>query len=155
ILSYVDFTAVRADPRFAGGEAQAWTSDPCHGVAFFCGTPLDGRGLPAPAARVVRAIAAAIRQVRLRRGSVYHRRLYAAQDPKAIMMETGRKLVLGRPMATALPNFVDPSVAEMRRQARIGAIAESALVPTVLPLQIVTIGRLALVCCPGEFTTTA
>ena len=27
--------------------------------------------------------------------------------------------------------------------------------PTVLPLQIVVVGRLALVCCPGEFTTVA
>ncbi|MEL0028916.1 MAG: neutral/alkaline non-lysosomal ceramidase N-terminal domain-containing protein, partial [Perlucidibaca sp.] len=48
-----------------------------------------------------------------------------------------------------------PLVAELRRQAQAGAVRESALVPTVLPLQIVTIGALALVCCPGEFTTTA
>ena len=27
--------------------------------------------------------------------------------------------------------------------------------PTVLPLQIVRVGELAIVCCPGEFTTTA
>src|SRR5690606_32289784 len=37
----------------------------------------------------------------------------------------------------------------------IGAIDKSCLVPTILPLQIVRIGPLALVCCPGEFTTTA
>jgi neutral ceramidase len=29
------------------------------------------------------------------------------------------------------------------------------MVPTVLPLQIIRIGTVALVCCPGEFTTTA
>ena len=41
------------------------------------------------------------------------------------------------------------------RQARIGAIDKSDMVPSVMPLQIVRIGDLALVCCPGEFTGTA
>ena len=54
-----------------------------------------------------------------------------------------------------MPDFVDPTVAELKRQARVGAIRQSALVPTVLPLQIVRVGTLALDCCPGEFTTTA
>ncbi|MGB4343756.1 MAG: neutral/alkaline non-lysosomal ceramidase N-terminal domain-containing protein, partial [Moraxellaceae bacterium] len=54
-----------------------------------------------------------------------------------------------------LPGCADPLVGEMKRQARRGAIGNSAMVPTVLPLQIVTIGQVAIVCCPGEFTTTA
>ena len=37
---------------------------------------------------------------------------------------------------------------EQRKSAQI-------MVPTVLPLQIVTIGQVAIVCCPGEFTTMA
>src|SRR5262249_30588277 len=63
---------------------------------------------------------------------------------------------LGRPLdRIATPDVVDPTVAEMKRQARIGAIKDSPLVPSVLPLQIVRLGSLALVCCPGEVTTTA
>ncbi|MDQ8037670.1 MAG: neutral/alkaline non-lysosomal ceramidase N-terminal domain-containing protein, partial [Pedobacter sp.] len=54
-----------------------------------------------------------------------------------------------------LPDFADPLVKELKRQAKLGATKKSALVPTVLPLQIVRIGTLALICCPGEFTTTA
>ena len=50
---------------------------------------------------------------------------------------------------------MDATIKELKRQARVGAIRESALVPTVLPLQIVTIGQLALICCPGEVTTIA
>jgi neutral ceramidase len=50
---------------------------------------------------------------------------------------------------------VDPLVAEMKRQAQCGAIVESNMVPTVLPLQIIRLGSLVLVCCPGEFTTMA
>jgi neutral ceramidase len=88
--------------------------------------------------------------------SDYYCRLYAAQGAKAIMLEAGRKVSLGRPLGrNLLPAFVDPTLAELTRQVEIGAIKESPLVPTVLPLQIVRIGKLAIVCCPGEFTTTA
>ncbi|MCD6060055.1 MAG: ceramidase, partial [Moraxellaceae bacterium] len=38
ILTYVDFTAIHAEPRFADGNAEAWTSAPCPGVAVARGT---------------------------------------------------------------------------------------------------------------------
>lgn len=163
IFSYVDFTNIKADPAFANGDQDAWTSEPCHGVAFFAGTPVDGPGMPKPIAMVSRVIANAVKRRRLKRldsmspeDQSYYRRLYAAQGPKAILMEAGRKQVLGQPLdKIMLPDFADPTVAEMKRQARRGAIRKSAMVPTVLPLQIVIIGQVAIVCCPGEFTTTA
>jgi neutral ceramidase len=163
IFSYADFTAVTAEPRFANGATDATTSEPCHGVAFFAGTPVDGRGLPPALAALSRFIAGVIKRRRLARlaqlppdEQAYYRRIYAAQGPKAILLEAGRKVVLGRPLkAMALPDFVDPTTAELKRQARIGAIDQSELVPTVLPLQIVRVGGLAIVCCPGEFTTIA
>ncbi|MEO8603285.1 MAG: neutral/alkaline non-lysosomal ceramidase N-terminal domain-containing protein [bacterium] len=163
IFSYADFTAIKAEPGFANGHDDAYTSEPCHGVSFFAGTPVDGRGMPPFLVTVSRWIAAAIKRRRLARldqaspeDRDYYRRIYAAQGAKAILLEAGRKIILGRPLrALALPDFVDPSTAELKRQARSGAIDASPLVPTVLPLQIVRIGELAIVCCPGEFTTTA
>jgi neutral ceramidase len=163
IFSYADFTAITAEPRFANGHTDASTSEPCHGVAFFAGTPVDGRGMPPVLAAVARTVAGFLKRRRLARlaqmpsaDQDYYRRLYAAQGPKAIMLEAGRKRVLGRTLdAIAMPDFADPTTAELKRQARIGAIEQSPLVPTVLPLQIVRLGELAIVCCPGEFTTTA
>ncbi|MEL0027220.1 MAG: neutral/alkaline non-lysosomal ceramidase N-terminal domain-containing protein, partial [Perlucidibaca sp.] len=116
VLSYVDFTAIHADPAMAGGEPQAWTSDPCHGVAFFAGTPVDGLGVPPALAAVMRTGARALRAWRLgplsRLGAderAYYRRLYAAQGPKDILMEAGRKLALGRPLdRLPVPDAVDP-----------------------------------------------
>lgn len=163
IFSYADFSAIKADPRFANGNDDACTSEPCHGVSFFAGTPVDGRGMPPFLVMLARVVAGFLKKRRLARleklpkaDQDYYRRIYAAQGPKAILLEAGRKLILGRPLRDrALPDFVDPTTAELRRQARVGAINESPLVPTVLPLQIVRIGGLAIVCCPGEFTTTA
>lgn len=161
VFSYADLSAVHAGAEFADGEAQAYTSEPCHGVAFFAGTPVDGPGIAPPLAAIIKRAALLTQQRRLRRGKdaaeqAYDRGLYAAQSPKAVLLEAGRKRILGRPLARmALPGFLDPAVAELKRQVQAGAVQDSALVPSVLPLQIVRIGNLALLCCPGEFTTTA
>ncbi len=163
VLSYVDFTQQQADSRFCDGHENAFTSEPCHGVSFFTGTPVDGRGMPMILGVVARKISRGLRKYRLSRmdtyspeDRAYYQRLYAAQGPKDILLEAGRKQVLGHKIdELPLPDFADPLVKELKRQARQGAIRKSALVPTVLPLQIVRIGQLALVCCPGEFTTTA
>jgi neutral ceramidase len=163
VLSYVDFTAIHADARYADGNAEAWTSEPCHGVAFARGTRVDGPGLPGLLAAGAAKLAAALKRKRLGDNSglpateqAHYRRLYAAQGEKDILIEAGRKLILGRALdKLPVPGFADPLVKELKRQMRAGALARSPFVPTVLPLQIVAVGQLALVCCPGEFTTTA
>jgi len=161
ILSFVDLTQIHAAPEFANGRTDAWTSDPCHGASFFQGTPVDGPGTPAVLITAITVLANSVKSLRLNpflRGSKdvdYYRRLYASQGDKAILLEAGRKQILGRPMEGVLPSIVDPLIGELKRQINVGAIKESPLVATRLPLQIVTIGQLALVCCPGEFTTIA
>ncbi len=161
ILRYIDFSAIHAAAEFTGGDIDAWTSDPCHGTAFFQGTPVDGPGASGVLITPIAKLADAVRALRLsplmRRtaSAAYYRRLYAAQGVKSIMLETGRKLIFGRPMGTTLPSGIDPLIGELKRQIQAGAIIDSPLVPTHLPIQIVVLGQLALVCCPGEFTTTA
>jgi len=163
ILSYCDFTAIRVDQRFADGDRDACTSEPCHGVAFFRGTRIDGPGLPPLVGVVAETIARALKARRLRAlerkppaEQVYLRRVYAAQGAKDILLEAGPKRMLGAALGGPwIPGLLDPSIAELKRQVRMGAVTESALVPTVLPLQIVVVGQLALLCCPGEFTTIA
>ncbi len=163
VFSYVDFAAIRADPAFANGTTDAATSEPCHGVAFFAGTPVDGPGLPRPLVWLLSKIAGWIKAHRLRNlagysaaDQAYYKSIYAAQGPKAILQESGRKVMLGQTLdRISTPDFIDPAVRETKRQARIGAMKNSAMVPTVLPLQILLIGTLAIVCAPGEFTTTA
>lgn len=163
VLSYIDFTRVHASAPYAQGEQAAYTGEPCHGVAFFTGTRVDGPGMPRALGALTRLIARALKAYRMRRLATYPaqeqdylKRLYAAQGAKDILMETGRKRLLGQPFAKLmLPGFLDPVVGELKREVNVGAIKRSDMVPTVLPLQIVRLGQIALVCCPGEFTTTA
>lgn len=161
VLTYRDLSDMAVPARFVGGSQGAHTSDPCHGVAFFEGTPVDGRGAPRTVGWLARGASRVIRWRRLARTGAsgtdrYYARLHESQGPKDILLEDARKLILGRPLGRVpLPDFVDVTVAEMKREARAGAVERSPLVPSVLPVQIVRIGALAIACCPGEFTTVA
>jgi hypothetical protein len=46
VLSYVDLSNIEIPDEFAAGQKHAKTSQPCHGTAFFAGTPVDGLGAP-------------------------------------------------------------------------------------------------------------
>jgi len=160
VLTYVDMGQQKAAPEFAQGRNDAYTSRPCHGVAFFRGTPVDGPGMPSFLGLGATVLARAVKHKRLRSKNpderAYYTKLYASQGPKDVLMEDERKRVLGYPLASIpLPGIVDPLVAEIKRQARAGALHRSNMVPSVLPLQMVRLGNLWLTCAPGEFTTVA
>lgn len=160
VLTYQDMGRQHAAPEFANGEAEAFTTPPCHGVAFFQGTPIDGPGMPGFLGLGAKIIARRVKQRRLADKQhpkfEYYQRLYASQGPKDVLMESERKRVLGFPFAKIpLPSFADPLVRELKKQARAGALNKSAMVPSVLPLQIVRLGNITLTCAPGEFTTIA
>lgn len=160
VLTYVDMGQQKAAPEFAQGREDAFTSRPCHGVAFFRGTPIDGPGMPGFLGLGAKVLARLRKRQRLRSRNpeerAYYTQLYASQGPKDVLMEDERKLVLGYPFARIpLPGVVDPLVGELKRQARAGALRHSNMVPSVLPLQIVRLGNVWLTCAPGEFTTVA
>lgn len=163
ILTYIDFSDLKADPKYANGNDNAYTSAPCHGVSFFEGTRVDGPGMPKFLGFFARKMAKSLRKKRLKNldslpqaQQAYLKRMYDAQGVKDVLMEDETKQVLGYDLdKIPLPSFADPILGELKRQAKLGAMKNSPLVPRVLPLQIITIGQIALVCCPGEFTTVS
>ena len=160
-LIYVDFSDIHVAPEFAGGSSSAYTSQPAHGISFLTGTPVDGPGMPVILGKLAALMARRVKAKRLRNpGSLqgYFERLYAAQGHKMIALESGaaHRAVLGLPLDHPLvPGFADPMVNELKRQCKIGALEEHGLVPYILPLQIVILGNVAAIACPGEFTNTA
>ncbi|WHP05557.1 neutral/alkaline non-lysosomal ceramidase N-terminal domain-containing protein [Acinetobacter corruptisaponis] len=158
VLSYVDLSNIEIPPEFAQGQIGAKTSQPCHGTAFFAGTPVDGLGAPKPLVKGMQFLADQFRKQKSKNPKaadfVNYQQLYASQGPKQILLEAGAKKILGQPIGFP-PSILDPLIAEMNRQVKAGAIQQSPLVPNVLPLQMIRLGNLAMVCCPGEFTTIA
>lgn len=158
VLSYVDLSNIEIPDEFAAGQKHARTSQPCHGTAFFAGTPVDGLGAPKVLIKGMQFLADQFRKQKTKHSKAAdfadYQQLYASQGPKQILLEAGAKKILGQPIGFP-PSILDPLIAEMNRQVKAGAIQQSPLVPSVVPLQIVRLGQLALICCPGEFTTIA
>lgn len=158
VLSYVDLSNIEIPDEFAAGQKHAKTSQPCHGTAFFAGTPVDGLGAPKVLIKGMQFLADQFRKQKTKHSKAVdfaeYQQLYASQGPKQILLEAGAKKILGQPIGFP-PSILDPLIAEMNRQVKVGAIQQSPLVPSVVPLQIVRLGQLALICCPGEFTTIA
>lgn len=158
ILMYSDLANVEISPEFAFGQLRQKTSQPCHGVPFFAGTPVDGLGAPKAIIHIMHLASKALRIKRLKNttSAEYekHKALYASQGVKNIVIEAGDHRLLGKSL-DVVPSIFDPVIAEMNRQYKAGAIKESLLVPQVIPLQIIKIGRLSLICCAGEITTVA
>lgn len=158
VLSYVDLSNIEIPDEFAAGQKHAKTSQPCHGTAFFAGTPVDGLGAPKVLIKGMQFLADQFRKQKTKHSKAAdfadYQQLYASQGPKQILLEADAKKILGQPIGFP-PSMLDPLIAEMNRQVKAGAIQHSPLVPSVVPLQIIRLGQLALICCPGEFTTIA
>lgn len=164
-LIYLDFSDRQVAPAFAGGKTGARTSEPCHGISFLTGTPVDGPGMPLFLGKLAVLLANGVKGYRRRRlkrypaaKRRYYERLYSAQGDKKIALQSGttERAVLGLPLDHPLvPGFADPMVEELKRQCKSGALKEHGLVPDILPLQIVILGNVAIIACPGEFTNTA
>ena len=158
VMSYVDLSNIEIPAEFTYGQLGAKTSQPCHGTAFFAGTPVDGLGAPKVLIKGMQFLADQFRKQKNKHPNAAdfaaYQQLYASQGPKQILLEAGTKKILGQPIGFP-PSILDPLIAEMNRQVKAGAIQHSPLVPSVVPLQIVRLGQLALICCPGEFTTIA
>lgn len=158
VLSYVDLSQVDIPVEFSQGVKNAKTSAACHGVAFFGGTPVDGKGAAKPITMAMSLLSRQVRKKRLANPNApdydkYHA-LYSSQHPKDIILESPDNQLLGKDLDVQ-PSFLDPLIKEMNRQVKAGAIQQSPLVPSVVPLQILKLGQLLLICCPGEITTTS
>lgn len=163
-LVYVDFSQVECDPRFTGGIPGCRTASAAHGVAFFKGTAVDGKGISGLAACLLSALAQRLRKAELQKAAkaseAEKQRIlarYAAQDPKEILLDCGEKRFLGMQDLKNLPipDFIEPVIAELKRLHRLGALREHTWVPHILPIQLSCLGSLALAAVPGEITTVA
>jgi neutral ceramidase len=164
-MAYYDFANVIVNPEFADGRDDAYTVPACHGVAFFLGTPVDGKGMPQAIAGFAKGIAngvkakemweAKITQDPNRKESIL--RKYHAQGKKHIILESGEGRIFGTSDVKNffLPEWVDGALGEMKRAHAKGALGEKPWVPHILPLQILQIGNLAIIGFPGEITTVA
>ena len=85
------------------------------------------------------------------------RQKYSLQGPKAIIIESGERRVLGTSDVKNLivPAFADPTIRNLKTLHPQGWDEDKPWTPHVLPLQILVLGEIALVAVPAEPTTIA
>ena len=161
-VQYVDFANVTCDPRFANGELNAQTGPASQGVMFFGGAVIDGPGAHPILIKVFKAIASLIKyyekglsKFRSEKYKNAVERKYRTQGAKHIMIETHSRRVLGTKHVDKLiaPGWMDPSVASIKYFYNKIGYKNKPWTAKILPLQLFTIGTVALAAFPFEITT--
>ncbi len=162
-MMYSNFSNIIPDPQFTNGVTDAKTSPACYGVPFLRGT-VEGPGMGAVEEKFAIALAKLIKAYEISTSVFLSKQekqklfdKFKSQGKKNILIETGERKILGSRNAKNLiiPAWADPSVKAIKDHHRSGSLDNKPWSPQVLPLQIVTIGTLALVAIPGEITTVA
>lgn len=159
-----DFSDMKVDPDFAFGKNDAETTYACHGMAFFKGTPVDGKGSPPGVTEFGIACSVLIKNgekvFSKFRGIEYRKNVekkYRLQHPKHIVFETAKGLILSTHLIDKIifPNFLEKGLAEMKSQYKRGALRELPWTAHILPIQLARLGNICFVGFPGELTTIA
>jgi neutral ceramidase len=161
---YIDIADILALPEFANGFKRAFTATPALGTSFMMGTK-EGPGMPRFVGAVLKVghiIASAYERTITRlwiskRDAVIMERMYRAHDPKAIVLDAGRGRIMAakKPQNMIVPAFADRFVKYFKVLGRQKVTLQTPWIETILPIQIFTIGSLAIAGVPSEITTIA
>jgi neutral ceramidase len=160
----VNFGNVTCDPQFANGQLDAQTGPAVQGVAFFGGAIMDGPGGHPILISLFRGLAAVVKVYEYAlakfknekfKNAVY--RKYKTQGKKDVMIETHARRIFGTKHINRLvmPGWTDPSVASIKYFFEKVGYKDKPWTAKILPLQIVTLGDIALASFPFEITTIA
>jgi neutral ceramidase len=162
---YVDMDGVKVDPQFIPphipAPKDAMSVSPAFGTSFMAGTE-EGRGAPPVLCFLVSLLSSLVKLVDVIRSfwlSSNEReklwRFYRHQAPKNIFVETGHKKILGISDLSYLPipRLVDPLIGIIKDFYKKGSMREHTWTQQVVPVQLVILGKVALVNLPGEVTS--
>ena len=159
----LDFRGAPADPRFTNGREGCVTGGSRLGMTFIEGTA-EGPGPLLVAPSVARGLSQVAKARRLYKGlrsrGSNDDRFRDIHGPKYPFLDTGLG-GLGRAFGgfsasePILPGGIDPVVRAVKDFGAIDAVSDREWAPNVLPLQIMILGRLAIVGVPTEPTTQA
>ena len=163
LMLHMDMRGFEADPRYTGGRSGCHTGAGRMGLTFLEGTA-EG---PGPLMAVPAVAPTASRLARVRQSYRHLRARYsdAAQwddvhGPKFPFLDVGygaaaRAFGRFRADKPVIPGMVDRVVRSMKEFGEIDAVVVREWIPNVMPLQVVILGRLALVAVPAEPTTVS
>ncbi|MFT7613868.1 MAG: neutral ceramidase [Parvicellaceae bacterium] len=163
-MAYFDFSNIKVDQEFSNQDETAHTGHACLGVPFFKGTRIDGRGMNDVLNGAANLMSSTVKighkaaypfKTELRKEDWKEK--YRVQGNKKILMDASEQRIFGTAniKGLILPGSADASIARLKKNYVNGAMSEHQWVPHVMPLQLVILGKVAFVGCPGEPTVSA
>jgi len=163
-VKYVDFTQISCNPEFTGGNIEARTGSAAMGMSFFGGAYVDGPGAHPIVVKLAKIPINIIRLIELVRANFFNDKYkdailtkYKTQSVKDIVIEPNARRMLGTKHIDriVLPEWVEPSIALLKNYFIKEGYKRKPWTAKILPLQIFTLGDIALSAFPFEITTIA
>lgn len=168
-LQYIDFSNVNIDREFVNGKKDLYTAPPAIGINMLRGT-VEGPGVPS---HIGSQLLGLVGNTASDVVSWYERTLfrlfanrkrkedidlkYKMHGKKHIVIEAGAGKIMGTPNITrfVVPSFIDPTIERLKQLSAAGYGRYTPWMPKILPIQLMTIGELAIVGVAAELTTIA
>lgn len=163
-IKYVDFTQVNCNPEFTNDNTDARTGPAAMGMAFFGGAYVDGPGAHPLVAKLAKIPIGIIKMIELTRAKFFNDKYkdailvkYQTQSAKDIVIEPNARRMLGTKHIDriVLPAWVEPSIALLKNYFVKEGYKRKPWTAKILPLQIFTLGEIAICSFPFEITTIA
>jgi neutral ceramidase len=163
-IQYVDFTQVNCNPKYTNGKLDARTGPAAMGMAFFGGAYVDGPGAHPIVVKLAKIPIKLIKLIELIRAKFFNDKYkdailikYKTQSVKDIVIEPNARRMLGTKHIDqiVLPEWVEPSIALLKNYFIKEGYKRKPWTAKILPLQIFTLGEVAICAFPFEITTIA
>ncbi len=163
IQTYREFSEIICDEDFTNGEKGCRTSQPCLGVSFLEGT-VEGPGMAKPFGALLKAALDIHKnnelkwaKERSKEYADYIHLKYSTQSPKHVVVECikGKLAWFDNASQIPIPGVIEKSLAFIRNAVKQRKAVHKPWIISRLPLQIFTIGEIAIIGIPTEITTIA
>lgn len=148
ITEYIDLSCITSDQEFVK-DTVAKTGLPVLGMSFLISTD-DTKGLPKWMFKIFKKWSKIVYQKDIKSDR-------SIQGNKLPFIELAKNTVMGKSNLAQIniPEWLDPTIKPFKKQAAIGAFSKYPMVPSIVPIQILVIGDIAMLGTPCEFTTIA
>lgn len=165
-IVYVDFSDIKIDWQFANGKKGLRTVPAAQGFSFFEGTK-EGPGIGKALATAGRFASNLIWMYEKTLFKLWHLRdhktaididmKYKMHGRKHIVLEVNSGKIMGtfQIKNMILPAAADPTIKHFKLLDQIGLTKRTPWVPRILPIQIIIVGKIAVLGIAAEITTIA
>ncbi|MEK7431507.1 MAG: neutral/alkaline non-lysosomal ceramidase N-terminal domain-containing protein [Cyanobacteriota bacterium] len=141
---YFDFSNMKVDPKFCNGLENIYTTKQAIGIEMIGGTK-EGPGISEQLLSVLKSV------LKISKSDILSRK---NDDKKIVFANMHDRTIMGKNIKNvSLPKNIDEMIPLLKKMDEKGALDISSWTPNILPIQLLLLGKIAIIGLPAEFTT--